>query len=267
MSTKQRIQLVVAYDGTDFSGWAPQRGRRTVHGTLTEAVRQVSGVEIEITGASRTDSGAHALGQCVHLDDPVGIPPENWVRALNDRLPRDLRVVQASSAPEAFHARFWADSRDYVYRILIGRPDPLRGRFAFEGLVPLDLAAMREAAKPLVGEHDFRAFSQELPPEANSVRTLYAVEVQAGEGEARIEVRGTAFVRGMMRRIAGSLWEIGRGHRPVEWTRELIEGREPHRPVVLPAQGLTLVRVNYDEMRDKRERQTILNQQEDETDE
>ncbi|MFQ3586711.1 MAG: tRNA pseudouridine(38-40) synthase TruA [Fimbriimonadaceae bacterium] len=247
MSTN-RIQLVVQYDGVDFCGWAAQSGQRTVQGTLTEAVRQISGEACEIVGASRTDSGAHALGQVAHFDCSVPIEPERWSQILNRRLPPDLAVVRSRAVHPEFHSRFWARDRWYRYRIGTGRRDPRRSRYRFEFGRPLDVEAMAAAAPTLTGERDFRAFTAELDPSVeNTVRTLRQVKVAAHRDEVWIDVVGTAFLRGMMRRIAGSLLELGSGRRTLADWIDLVEnpGRRRELPQVLPANGLTLIKVRY----------------------
>jgi tRNA pseudouridine38-40 synthase len=244
----RRVKLVVAYDGTDFCGWAPQNGQRTVHGTLTQAVRQVSGEDNEITGASRTDGGAHAKGQVCTFDTRRPIRTSNWVRALNDVLPRDLTTVAAQFVARDFHPRFWAIDRWYRYRFLVGTRDPFRTRYTHEVWRPLDVQAMDQAARTLIGEHDFRAFSQLLLPETNTVREVRAARARAVKDEIWVDIVGTAFVRGMMRRISGALWEIGRGRRPEDWIRSLLRAAPAETgewPPVLPAKGLTLMRVRY----------------------
>lgn len=243
-----RIKLTVAYDGGDFSGWAAQPGRRTVQGTLTEAVSQVAGDAIELHGASRTDSGAHARGQVVHFDAPAGMPVERWTHALNRCLPSDLAVLRATRVPGRFHARFCAEDRTYRYRIGIGAKDPHRARYVHEHERPLNLSRMQDAAEHLVGTHDFRAYTEQLDPSVlNTVRTLRRVALLVRPGEVTLEVTGTAFLRGMMRRIAGALLEVGRGRRPVEEVAMLLGDRRDHLqwPVVLPAKGLCLMRVRY----------------------
>lgn len=257
LSTK-RIKLVVAYDGTEFCGFAPQAGQRSVQSTLTEAIRKVSGEEIEITGASRTDAGAHAFGQVVHFDTGVGIPPHGWVRALNDVLPTDVGVRSAHAVSERFHARFSARFRHYRYRIARGPRDPFLSRYCHYEWRKLDVAAMRDGAKVLLGKHDFRAFTAELQPWiSNTYRELKSIEVHEHGEETQIEVRGTAFMRGMMRRIAGGLLEIGIGRRSVRHLAGLLTEEGMVRlelPVVLPAKGLTLVEVDYGRnLRDIRE--------------
>ena len=245
----KRIKLVVSYDGTDFSGWAAQSGRRTVQGTLKEAVRQVSGEEIEIIGASRTDSGAHAKGQVCHFDSEVNIEPEKWTRILNKVLSSDLAIVSSKEVPNHFHARFSVIDRFYRYRIQTCYPDPHRNRFTHFYGNPLDLHKMQEAAQILVGDHDFLAFTEELEPHVqNTRRVLYSFEVKSVRDEVWVDVIGTAFLRGMMRRMAGALLEVGRGFRSVEEVSRLLQPEERIRlqwPVVLPARGLCLMRVRY----------------------
>ena len=249
LSTKQRIKFVVAYDGSEFRGWAPQRGQRTVHGILTEAVRQVSGEDCEIYGASRTDSGANALGQVCHFDSGVPIPIERWPRAINQILPEDVTVVDASHVPSEFNSRFWAEKRWYRYRIQTGWRDPLRTRYAyFYAAKELDLKAMQKAARQFVGVHDFLAFSQLVEPGKNTVREIYDFKVRRVKDEVWIDVVGSAFVRGMMRRMSGALWDIGRGARKPEEIGRLLKQRnkaEIDWPTVLPACGLTLMKVYY----------------------
>jgi tRNA pseudouridine38-40 synthase len=244
-----RIKLVVAYDGTEFCGWAAQRDRRTVHGTLTEAVRQVSGEETEIIGASRTDSGAHAKGQVCHFDTQNPMPPERWARVLNRLLPDDVAVVKSSNVKSDFHSRFSAADRWYRYRIMCGMPDPLRSRFVHQYGRPLDIDQMQAAADQLLGEHDFLAFTEELDPHIeNTMRELYRFHLTRSRDEVWVDVVGTAFLRGMMRRMAGALLEVGRGRRPVEEVSRLLLPEERANlqwPEVLPAKGLCLMRVRY----------------------
>lgn len=244
----KRIKLTVAYDGHDFCGFAPQAGRRTVHGTLTEAVRQISGDDCEITGASRTDSGAHARGQVCHFDTTNPMPIQKWPDVVNKWLPQDVAVVAAEEVDPEFHSRFWAKHRWYRYSLWTGPRDPLLGRWSALHGRPLNVDAMQRAAKMLIGENDFLAFSQELLPHQTTIRTIYKAEVRQAENDVQIDITGSAFIRGMMRRIAGCLFDIGRGHRRVEYMSELLmhsDKNSLHWPVVLPAEGLTLMEVNY----------------------
>jgi len=263
-----RIKLVVSYDGTDFCGWSPQLGLRTVQGTLTEAVRRVSGEKIEILGASRTDSGAHAKGQVCHFDSDAGIPPQKWASVLNRVLPNDVAVFDSVEVPKEFHSRFSAVDRFYRYRVLAGQNDPMRSRFVFNYGRPIEVPKMDLAAKSLLGSHDFLAFTEELDESVlNTNRTLIQATVRQNRDEVWVDVVGTAFLRGMMRRITGALLEVGRGKRPVEEVSRLLttEGQEELQwPVVLPASGLCLMRVRYGRhLRDNRTASPISSRDEE----
>lgn len=243
-----RIRLDVAYDGADFCGWAAQREQRTVLSTLTEAVRQISGEENEIIGASRTDSGANALGQVCHFDSDCTIPPERWKLALNPLLPSDVRVLRSRKVHPEFHSRFWAIDRHYRYRFLSRKEDPLRARQVFVTPAILDWKLMNQSVQYTVGKHDFQRFSQKLDRRVNTVREVFSAEVRKVRDEIWLDVVGSAFVKGMMRRIAGALFEIGRGKEEPEYIRALLEAgknRKMQLPPVLPASGLTLMRIRY----------------------
>jgi tRNA pseudouridine38-40 synthase len=244
-----RIHLTLAYDGTDFYGFAPQVDQRTVHGALTTAVLRSTGEEVEIVGASRTDGGAHALGASVHFDTQNPMPADTWRLVLNKVLPEDCRIVLSESVGDEFHARFSATSRVYRYRFLLNEFDPIRRRYAQAYWKELDVDKMREAAQAFVGEHDFRGYTEEVGAEVlNTTRILHQVELVQEDDEVHFTVQGTAFLRGMMRRMAGMLFEIGRDHRPTEDAARLLttERETMQWPVVLPAKGLTLLEVRYD---------------------
>jgi tRNA pseudouridine38-40 synthase len=243
-----RLKLTIAYDGTNFKGWARQHGQRTVQGVIEQGILDATGIPHEMTGASRTDSGAHAHGQVAHFDTELQIEPQKWVRILNKVLPEDVAIKASVKAPPHFHARFCAEWRLYRYRIRTGGRDPFEGRFAHEFGRPLDVEEMRHAASFLIGTHDFRAFTEELDPHIeNTERSILSIGVTSRRHEVWIDVRGTAFLRGMMRRISGGLLEVGRGHRKAQEMALLLdEQREKLQwPVVLPAKGLTLMAIRY----------------------
>lgn len=203
---------------------------------------------VGLTGASRTDSGAHAKHQVCHFDTTRPIKPDKWIRAVNDLLPSDLTVVSARFVAPDFHSRFSAVDRYYRYRILTGPRDPQRSRFTHWFGRPLDADRMHAAAQRLVGEHNFLAFTQLIEPGQNTVRRIFQFDVKQVRDEVWVEVVATAYARGMMRRMSGALWEIGRGNRPAEWLDELLAQRvkaEVHWPTVLPANGLCLMRIRY----------------------
>lgn len=244
-----RIKAIVAYDGTDFCGWASQAGLRTVQSTLTEAIRRVSGEEIEIVGASRTDAGAHAIGQVFHFDCSVKIPEHGWMRAINNLLPKDVAVLKVKFVSPDFHARFMARDRWYRYRICEGTRNPVEQRFSYLQWRKLDIESMQEASRGLIGRHDFRAFTAELDSWIdNTYREMRKIEISRIGKEVRIDIVGTAFMRGMMRRIAGGLMEAGLAKRSKESLHELTlkdRRNELELPVVLPAEGLMLMKVRY----------------------
>jgi tRNA pseudouridine38-40 synthase len=243
-----RIKFVVAYDGTDFSGWAASAGQRTVQSTLTEAVRRVSGENIEIVGASRTDSGAHARGQVCHFDVTSNITTANWPVEVNWVLPPDVAVLRSSKVAPEFHSRFCAEDRWFRFRIRTISRDPFDSRYAHDYGRPLDVEAMTEASKLLVGKHDFRAYTEDLQKHIdNTVRTMRSISVKRVRNEVWIEIGGTAFLRGMMRRMSGALLEVGAGKRKIESITDLLTEKrnDLHWPVVLPAKGLTLLRIRY----------------------
>lgn len=215
---------------------------------MTEGIRQVSGEDVEIVGASRTDSGAHAKGQVCHFDTEWTVPVERVTRIVNKRLPEDVCVVSAEVVDPEFHSRFWALSRTYQYRLATGARDPRRARYVHWTGRALDAGKMHEAAQKFVGSHDFLAFSHMLEDGQPTRRTIYRIGVEQVRDEVRLTVEGSSFVRGMMRRIAGSLNEIGRGRKDEDWIEELLQAENKDGlkwPPHLPASGLTLMKVSY----------------------
>lgn len=216
---------------------------------MTEAVRQVSGEDCEIVGASRTDSGAHAIGQVCHFDSSVNIPEQKWVRALNHRLPEAVVVKSSKHVDASFHSRFCAQDRYYRYRINSGERDPFIERISHVCKAGLKIDRMQQAAKLLIGKHDFRAFTAELQDWIdNTVRELHSIEIAERAGRVNIDIVGNAFMRGQMRRMCGALLEVGQGKRTVDSVAKLLDPKTRDSemlPQVLPAKGLMLIRVRY----------------------
>lgn len=259
-----RVRLDLAYDGTDFAGWAAQPGLRTVQGTLEAALGTVLRCpDPRLTVAGRTDAGVHARGQVAHLDVPesvwwavrgrLDVPPgDALVRRLTGVLPPDVVVHRAGPAPDGFDARFGALHRRYAYR-LADRPetvDPLRRAHVVRHRLPLDAGAMHRAARELVGRHDFAAFCKAREG-ATTIRTLQVLDVaRAGAGPDAglvvVTVRADAFCHSMVRSVVGALLVVGEGRRPVTWPGELLAGRRREgSAAVAPAHGLTLEEVAY----------------------
>ncbi|KAA1421324.1 tRNA pseudouridine(38-40) synthase TruA [Nocardioides humilatus] len=252
-----RLRIDLAYDGTDFHGWAAQPGLRTVQGELTAAFTTVlrrPESELHIVCAGRTDAGVHARGQVAHLDLPDGVgsqDPEELVklaRRVNGVGAADVRVKRIVVAPDGFDARFAALWRRYAYRIADDPAlfDPLQRRHVVHWSRPLDLDAMNEAAAHLVGLHDFAAFCKQRPG-ATTIRTLQELSWSRGaDGIAEGRVVADAFCHSMVRALVGCLVAVGEARKSPEWAREILTGqRRDPRVVVLYAHGLTLEEVAY----------------------
>ena len=244
-----RIRLDLAYDGTDFHGWAAQPGLRTVQGELTLALATLLRVpSVEVVCAGRTDAGVHARGQVVHADLDEPPEPDVLVRRLNGILPADLRIRGAREVPAAFDARFGALWRRYAYRIA-DRPavvDPLVRSHVLVWPRPLDEAAMNDAAALLVGRHDFASFCKQREG-ATTIRTLEELSWSRDPAGLVVgTVRADAFCHSMVRALVGCLIAVGEGRRPAAWAGDILraETRDPSVAVV-HAHGLTLEEVAY----------------------
>ncbi len=245
--TAVRLRIDLAYDGTDFHGWATQPGLRTVQGELTAALATVLRIDgVEVVCAGRTDAGVHARGQVVHAD--VEELPGGLVRRLNGLLDRDVRVRRVGEAPPGFDARFGALWRRYAYRIADTAEtlDPLRRRHVLAWPRPLDLDEMNLAAKALLGRHDFAAYCRRREG-ATTIRTLFDLSWKRDEtGVAVATVRADAFCHSMVRSLVGGLIAVGEGRREPERMAAILAGTSRDPSVrVARAHGLTLEEVAY----------------------
>lgn len=255
-----RLRLDLAYDGTDFHGWATQPELRTVQGHLEAALARLLRVEsVAVTCAGRTDTGVHARGQVAHLDVDEQVlaaaagrspaaPAEALLRRLNGVLPADVRVRRVQVAPEGFDARFSAVWRRYAYRIADtpGAVDPLARHCVLTWPRPLSLEAMNEASVALTGEHDFAAFCKRREG-ATTIRRLHELGwSRQADGLVVATVRADAFCHHMVRALVGALVAVGEGRRPSAWPGEVLDGGTRDAGVtVLQAHGLTLEEVAY----------------------
>ena len=251
------LKLTVAYDGTEYVGWQRQAAGASIQGCLEAALRDIEGAPVSVVGAGRTDAGVHALGQAAGVRLEAGIAPGALARALNARLPADIRVVASEAAPDSFHARFDAVAKSYRYRLAHGPVmSPFLRRYAWHVREPLDVEAMTEAGRTLVGEHDFAAFQAAGSSVGTTVRTLFDLTVRrvspgawaeaAGADSTVIEVRGSGFLRHMVRTIAGTLVDVGRGRRgPGEVERALRAADRAAAGPTAPPRGLFLLGVEY----------------------
>jgi tRNA pseudouridine38-40 synthase len=248
------FRLTIQYDGTDFAGWQVQaRGERTVQGELERTLALLEGEPVALHGAGRTDAGVHAEGQVASARLKREWTPERLRAAINGNVGRDLRVVAAEIAPEDFHARFSARGKTYRYCIC-DEPvmSPFLVRYAHHETRSLNVARMQECARLLVGTHDWTAFSSAQAEVESRVRTVTRLEVcerDSGRGRGRvveITARADGFLRYMVRSIAGTLIEVGRGETGEETIKRALEtGDRSLVGATAPARGLTLVEVHY----------------------
>lgn len=250
----RHIRLVVEYDGTSLCGWQRQSNGPTVQGHLEAALAQLLQHAVTVTGASRTDAGVHARGQVASFRTERTIPLHGVRRGLNSLLPEAIAIREATEVGDDFHPRFSATGKHYRYTVL-ARPDrsPRWRDRAWHVPEPLALDAMREAAALLLGEHDFAAFRAAGCTANTTIRRIDTIDVVAGDELLTLEVRGNAFLRNMVRIVAGTLVEVGRGRLTPAQVREILESRDRTRAgITAPAHGLELIEVRYDGTRPRR---------------
>jgi tRNA pseudouridine38-40 synthase len=238
----RRFRATVEYDGTEFAGFQAQPGQRTVQGVLEAALaRLTGGARHPVDGAGRTDAGVHAEGQVVAFDYDGTLAVDALAEALNGNLPPDVAIRDLREAPPGFRPRYAARYREYRYTIWNGPRSPLRERTAFRVRRPLDVAAMARAAMAFEGRHDFSAFGGTDP---QPVRTIHRITVRRRGDEVTIDVRGDAFLRGMVRRIAWALIAVGDGRIDQGAVERALSGPGPaFQGAAAPARGLNLRRV------------------------
>ncbi len=250
----RNIKLTIAYDGADFHGWQLQPGLPTIQGALNDAASRITQEKIFMAAASRTDAGVHALGQVVHFKTQSALPATEFQRALNALLPAAIRVIAAEEMGPDFHARWQAMGKTYRYRIYRGAVlPPFEYRRALHYPGPLDEAAMAEAARKFEGEHDFSSFaastgSEEDDRDRQMVREIFSSQIVREQEREEIAyiVRGRSFLRYMVRKIVGTLIEVGKGRLVAEDIGKLFElrDRSASGPTV-PAEGLYLVALEF----------------------
>jgi len=206
------IKLVIEYDGTNYGGWHRQKNAVTVQGVVEDALCRLTGEEINLIGASRTDSGVHALGQVANFHTNCTIPPDRYAYALNSLLPMDIRIRESLAVPESFHARYSAIGKRYRYSIYNRIPGTaLYRNISYNVYQPLDRAKMAEACRYLIGTHDFSAFRAAGSSAKTSVRTIDQAEITGTEDMIYFLIKGNGFLYNMVRIIAGTLIDIGKG--------------------------------------------------------
>lgn len=241
------IRLLVAYDGTEFRGWARQPGVRTVQGVIEEALARMLGEPPRLSVAGRTDAGVHASGQVASFSAPDGIDPARVQRMLNGILAPEVVVHQAKPMPDSFDARHGATGREYVYKLDTGPwPDPFTARYTWHRPGHLALSAMRAAARHLIGRHDFSSFCRAPKLPASTIRDLRRLALTVRGERVVIRAEANAFLHQMVRSLVGTLVAAGEGKLDPDGMPEILAARDRSAAgPVAPPHGLTLVRVRY----------------------
>jgi tRNA pseudouridine38-40 synthase len=252
-----RLALGLQYDGSAFSGWQTQPNGQTVQDHLENALYQFMGdpqlPPVKTTTAGRTDTGVHALGQVVHFDTDIVRPDASWVRGVNSFLPKSMSVQWVKPISADFDARYLAFERTYCYALFTGQQSAplLTGRAGYLMLPKdqhLNIAAMQEAAKCLIGEHDFSSFRSSECQSKSPIKTIYQIDIHQDGPWVYFVFRGNAFLHHMVRNLVGSLLAVGQDKEPATWLKQVLDARS--RQMAAPtfmADGLYLVRVGYPE--------------------
>ena len=248
MGRERRVKLLIAYNGARYHGWQVQPRGATVQGALESCLSRITNAPVRLHGAGRTDAGVHALGQVAHFDTASSIPAASLVRGLNGLLPDDIAVRRAVDVAADFHARYDATGKTYVYQIHSHAVrSALHAPYAWHVPQGLDVAAMREAARPLPGRHDFSAFRGASRSDTRRpVRFLYRLSLRQRSTRLLLVLSADGFLYHMARSIAGALVAVGRGALPPEAVAEMLRtGRRPPAAPTAPARGLFLAHVSY----------------------
>ncbi len=243
----KRIKLIVAYDGTNYNGWQVQPTGVTIEGVLNETLTQLTKEAVTVIGASRTDSGVHALGNIAVFDTNTKIPPEKISYALNQWLPEDIVVQDSCEVPMDFHPRRCESRKTYEYKILNRTfPLPLNRHDCYFTYRKLDVEKMQQAAQYLIGEHDFKSFCSIHSQAETTTRTIYDLTVKKEQDLITIRVTGSGFLYNMVRIVAGTLLQIGTGERSPNEMQEILQAKDRTAAgPTAPAHGLTMIGIKF----------------------
>lgn len=246
-NTRRNIRLTVAFDGSAYHGWQAQKNAPTLQGSLSKAITHITGEHVILTGSGRTDAGTHARGLISNFFTESRMTPEQFLSALNSILPRDIRVLSVRQVPMDFHSRRQTISKIYRYQVYLGpilMPHMMREFFHFP--YPIDICKMEKAARLFVGEHDFASFAKANTAPKNTIRRILRFDLKKHGHRLLMTVEGNGFLHHMVRNMAGTLLEVGRGSFSLKSFRELFAKRDRTLAgFTAPAHGLVLLKVQY----------------------
>lgn len=247
--TLQRWRVLLEYDGSDWAGWQRQESAPTIQGAVEAALQRLLGHPARVTVAGRTDAGVHAAGQVACFMTQVQRSPQAMRDGLSAQLPASVACLRADPVPDVFDPRRAPHRKTYLYTWLVrSTRSPLRAGRVWHLRRPLDVAAMDQAARILVGTHDFSSFRASGCSARTTVRTIWRCWVEAHDDEVRLRMVGTGFLRHMVRIVAGTVLEVGRGRREPDWVADVLAAGDRRRAGrTAPPRGLLLERIDYDE--------------------
>ena len=242
-----RYKVTVAYDGNNYVGFQSQINGLAIQDVIEKALKNIFLKDIRIVMSSRTDAGVHARGQVFHFDEEKVLTPYRLKNGINSFLPEDIHVISVEHVSPDFHARFSVKTKEYEYRINLGEYDVFLNGYAYQCFYKLDVDLMKEAAKLYLGKHDFGSFNTSSYKEyPNQVRDIKEFKIIQKKDMLIIKVKGTGFLRNMVRIMVGTLIDLGRGKKKLDDVRDMIERpNKTTRRYNAPAEGLYLMRINY----------------------
>lgn len=249
----KNIKLTIEYDGKEFHGWQKQKNRPNIQGEIEKAIETITGEKVDLIASGRTDAGVNALNQIANFKiENIKIPTEKLAYALNSQLKKSIRIKKAEEVPERFHSRYNCKRKTYIYTINNSEQGSAIFRYMqYHYPIKLDENKMNEAAKYLIGEHDFKSFKASGTSSKSSIRTIYYAKVYRDEREPdliKIELTGNGFLYNMVRIIAGTLLEVGENKITPEKFKEILDGKDRSKAgKTLSAYGLCLMNVEYEE--------------------
>lgn len=243
----KNIKLVIEYDGSQYFGWQKQKNSRSIQGTLEQVLSEVLKEDIEVIGCSRTDAGVHAKAYVLNFKSETKIPAEKIKYALNNKLPRDIVVLDSREVSEDFHARYSSTGKTYVYTILNREmPSAIERNYVYHHPYNLNINAMKEACKFFIGTHDFSAFKNTGSSVQTSIRTITKLEIDNKEDRIKIYISADGFLYNMVRIIVGTLILVGEGKLKPEEIDKIIKSKDRKKAgKTAPAQGLCLLTSMY----------------------